>query len=71
MMATRCLAGLTAVSVLSGASYSAEKNRDLHIASKPSRTRIGDWRVDKAGDVHITVSKMSDQRYEFLWPANN
>jgi len=27
---------------------------------------VGDWQIDKAGNLHITVSKMSDQRYEFL-----
>jgi hypothetical protein len=27
---------------------------------------VGDWQVDKARNLHITVSKMSDQRYEFL-----
>jgi hypothetical protein len=27
---------------------------------------VGDWQIDKAGNLHITVPKMSDQRYEFL-----
>jgi hypothetical protein len=27
---------------------------------------VGDWQIDKAGNLHITVSKMRDQRYEFL-----
>jgi len=27
---------------------------------------VGDWQIDKAGNLHITVSKMGDQRYEFL-----
>jgi hypothetical protein len=31
---------------------------------------VGDWQFDKAGDLHITVSKMSDQRYEFLVAAH-
>ena len=31
---------------------------------------VGDWQIDKAGDLHITVSKMSDQRYEFLVAAH-
>ena len=26
----------------------------------------GDWQIDKAGDLHIAVSKMSDQRHDFL-----
>jgi hypothetical protein len=30
---------------------------------------VGDWQIDKAGNLHITVSKMSDQRYEFLVAA--
>ena len=27
---------------------------------------IGDWQIDKAANLRIAVSKMSDQRYEFL-----
>ena len=26
---------------------------------------VGDWQVDKAGNLYVTVSKMSDQRDEF------
>jgi hypothetical protein len=54
------------------AAYPAEKHHDLHIViqtidhSKQRYPIVGDWQIDKAGDLHITVSKMSDQRYEFL-----
>jgi hypothetical protein len=54
------------------AAYSAEKPRDLHIVietidhSKQRYPTVGDWQIDKAGNLRITVSKMSDQRYEFL-----
>ena len=48
------------------------KNRDLHVVidtiphSQQRYPTVGDWQVDKAGSLHITVSRMSDQRYEFL-----
>ena len=51
---------------------SAEKHRDLHIVietidhSKQRYLTVGDWQIDKAGNLRIVVSKMSDQRYEFL-----
>jgi hypothetical protein len=54
------------------AAYSADKHHDLHIVIETidhSRQRyptVGDWQIDKAGNLHITVSKMRDQRYEFL-----
>jgi hypothetical protein len=34
--------------------------------SKQRYPTVGDWQIGKAGNLHITVSKMSDQRYEFL-----
>jgi len=34
--------------------------------SKPLYLTVGDWQIDKAGNLHITVSKMRDQRCEFL-----
>jgi hypothetical protein len=54
------------------AAYSADKHRDLHIVietidhSQQRYPTVGDWQIDKVGNLHITVSKMSDQRYEFL-----
>jgi len=50
----------------------ADKPRDLHIVietidhSQQRYPTVGDWQIDKAGNLHITVSKMGDQRYEFL-----
>jgi hypothetical protein len=38
--------------------------------SKQRYPTVGDWQIDKAGDLHITVSKMSYQRYEFLVAAH-
>ena len=38
--------------------------------SKQRYPTVGDWQIDKAGNLHITVSKMSDQRYEFLVAAH-
>jgi hypothetical protein len=34
--------------------------------SKQRYKTVGDWQIDGACNLHITVSKMSDQRYEFL-----
>ena len=54
------------------AAHPADNHRDLHIVIETidhSRQRyptVGDWQIDKAGNLHIAVSKMSDQRYEFL-----
>ena len=54
------------------AASSTEKHRDLHILietidhSKQRYPTVGDWQIDKAGNLRIAVSKMSDQRYEFL-----
>jgi hypothetical protein len=38
--------------------------------SKQRYPTVGDWQIDKAGNLHITVSRMSDQRYEFLVAAH-
>jgi hypothetical protein len=38
--------------------------------SKQRYSTVGDWQIDKHGNLHITVSKMSDQRYEFLMAAH-
>jgi hypothetical protein len=38
--------------------------------SKQRYPTVGDWQIGKAGNLHITVSKMSDQRYEFLVAAH-
>ena len=54
------------------AASSTGKHRDLHIVietidhSKQRYPTVGDWQIDKAGNLRIAVSKMSDQRYEFL-----
>jgi hypothetical protein len=40
--------------------------RLLHNSAKQRYRTVGDWQIDKAGKLHITVSKMGDQRYEFL-----
>jgi hypothetical protein len=72
-MTNRCVAALGVV-VASGATAasSAEKHRDLHIVietidhSKQRYPTVGDWQIDKAGNLHIAVSRMSDRRYEFL-----
>ena len=72
-MTNRCVAAL-GVAVASGATAasSAEKHRDLHIVietidhSKQRYPTVGDWQIDKAGNLHIAVSRMSDRRYEFL-----
>jgi hypothetical protein len=54
----------------------AEKSRDLPIVidtiphSQQRYPTVGDWQGDKAGNLHITVSRMSDQRYEFLVAAH-
>jgi hypothetical protein len=54
------------------AASSAEKHHDLHIVietidhSKQRYPTVGDWQTDKAGNLHIAVSRMSDRRYEFL-----
>jgi len=72
-MTNRCVAALgVALAFGATAASSAEKHRDLHIVietidhSKQRYPTVGDWQIDKAGNLHITVSKMSDQRYEFL-----
>jgi hypothetical protein len=72
-MTKRCVAALGAVLALGAtAASSTEKNRDLHIVidtiphSQQRYPTVGDWQIDKAGNLHVTVSKMSDQRYEFL-----
>ena len=72
-MTNRCVAAIGLVLALGAtAASSAEKHRDLHIVietidhSKQRYPTVGDWRIDKAGNLHIAVSKMSDQRYEFL-----
>jgi hypothetical protein len=58
------------------AAYSAQKHNDLRIVietidhSKQRYPTVGDWQIGKAGNLHITVSKMSDQRYEFLVAAH-
>jgi hypothetical protein len=54
------------------AAGSAERHYDLHIVidtiphSRQRYPTSGDWQIDKNGNLHILVSKMSDQRYEFL-----
>ena len=59
-----------------GPAYAAEQHHDLHIVieaiphSQQRYPTVGDWRVDKAGHLHITVSRLSDQRYEFLVAAH-
>jgi hypothetical protein len=65
-MAKRCAAALGTVLAFGvTAAYSAEKNRDLHIVidtiqhSQQRYPTVGDWQVDKAGNLHITVSRMS------------
>jgi hypothetical protein len=73
-MAKRCVAAAlgAALAFASATTYSAEGNRDLRIVidtiphSRQRYPTVGDWQVDKAGNLHITISKMSDQRYEFL-----
>jgi len=72
-MAKRCVAAIGVILAFdAAAAYSAEKNRDLHIVidtiphSQQRYPTVGDWQIDKAGNLHIAVSKMSDQRYEFL-----
>jgi hypothetical protein len=53
----------------------AEQRHDLHIVietiphSHRRYSTVGDWQVTKDG-LHITVSAMSDQRYEFLVAAH-
>jgi hypothetical protein len=55
------------------AAHPAEKHHDLHIVietidhSQQRYPTVGDWQIDKAGNLHITVSKMSDQHTSF-WP---
>ena len=52
--------------------YSADKHRDLHIVietighSQQRYPTVGDWQIDRTGNLQIAVSKMSDQRYESL-----
>jgi hypothetical protein len=72
-MAKRCVAALEAVLAFGAtAAYSAERHHNLHIVietfdhSKQRYPAVGDWQIDKAGNLHIFVSKVSDQRYEFL-----
>jgi hypothetical protein len=72
-MAKRCVAALGAVLAFGvTAGYSAERHHNLHIVidtiphSRQRYPTVGDWQIDKAGNLHITVSKMSDQRYQFL-----
>jgi hypothetical protein len=73
-MAKRCVAAAlgAALALASTITYSAERNRDLRIVidtiphSRQRYPTVGDWQIDKAGNLHITISKMSDQRYEFL-----
>jgi hypothetical protein len=46
------------------AASSAEKHRDLHIVietidhSKQRYPTVGDWQIDKAGNLQITVSRI-------------
>jgi len=72
-MAKRSVAALGVMLAFGAtAGYSAEKSGDLHIVidtiphSQQRYPTVGDWQIDEAGNLHITVSKMSDQRYEFL-----
>src|SRR5260370_5650981 len=72
-MTNRCVAALgVALAFGATAASSAEKHRDLDIVietidhSKQRYPSVGDWQIEKGGNLHITVSKMSDRRYEFL-----
>jgi antirestriction protein len=76
MAKPRAAALLAVLAFGAPAAYAAEKRHDLHIVietidhSKQRYPTVGDWQIDKAGNLHITISKMSDQRYEFLVAAH-
>jgi hypothetical protein len=69
-------AGLATLAVITEAGLCKGKHAALKIIvdtiphSRQRYPSVGDWQIDKTGNLHITVSRLSDQRYEFLIAAH-
>jgi hypothetical protein len=69
-----CAAGVILAASAAGAADRQPHHTPLKITietvNKQRYSTPGDWQVAKDGSIHITVSAMSNQRYEFLVAAH-